>query len=663
MESSTEGLPAAPGAIGRLAQRPNSPRERLYRALRYLVFGPPLRTDQERHERLGVLTGLAVFSADAISSVAYATEEILWVLAAVGPLATAYSLPVGLAIVALMFVVAASYNQTIRAYPHGGGSYVVSRENLGDTAGLVAGAALLVDYVLTVAVSTASGVAAITSAIPPLRGHEAGLGLAAVWFIAWVNLRGVRESGRTFAVPTYSFIGAMLLLIGAGVWKLAHGGWHPPVDPRAVFGLGSFGLGGGDGVGAGGLPLGAASGVTLFMLLRAFASGSTALSGIEAISNGVQAFAPPETENAVRTMNLERTIMYTLFGGVTVLAFGFRLLPRHEETLLSQIAHTVFGSGPLYYVVQATTMAILLLAANTAYQDFPRLAAFMARDGYLPRRFANRGDRLVHNLGIYVLAGAASVLLVVFRGSVHHLIPLYAVGVFLAFTLNQSGMVVHWLKERARAGSLPVRALALNGAGAVLSGAALVVTVVTKFALGAWVVTLVIPALVLYFNRVHAYYERFRAKVESLGGVSMAIDEARRVKVVLTIGGLSPVIDHSMRVARRISDDIVAVHVATDPEQASRIARKWDRQRHGGVELTVLESPYREIVPPLREFLERLQRENPGVVLDLLVPVIVTNDPFDAYLHNGVAWQVVRELTYSEGILITVIPFYVDMGP
>lgn len=384
----------------------DSPRDRLSRALRHIVFGPPIRNDQERHERLGILSGLAVFSTDAISSVAYATEEILWVLVAAGPVATAYSLPVGLAIVVLMVVVIASYNQTIRAYPRGGGSYVVSRDNLGSTTGLVAGAALLVDYVLTVAVSTASGVAAITSAVPILRGHEVGLGIVAVWFVAWVNLRGVRESARTFAVPTFSFIGAML--IGVGVWRLAHGAWHPPVNPGAV-----FGLPGGWGVQGGGPALGAASGVSLFMLLRAFASGSTALTGIEAISNGVQSFAPPEAGHAVRTMNLEGVIMYTLFGSVTLLAFSLGLLPRHDETLLSQIARGVFGGGAMYYVVQAATTAVLLLAANTAYQGFPRLAAFMAMDGYLPRRFSNRGDRLVHNLGIYVLAGAASVLVVV----------------------------------------------------------------------------------------------------------------------------------------------------------------------------------------------------------------------------------------------------------
>ena len=580
---------------------------------------------------------------------AYATEEILWVLIAAGTAAAAYSLPIGVGIILLVLIVAASYNQTIHAYPSGGGSYIVSKDNLGTTAGLTAGAALLVDYILTVAVSASSGIAAVTSAFPRLQGHEVTLTLAAVWFIAWVNLRGVRESGAVFSVPTYGFIVSVFLMIGVGIWKAAHGLWSPPVSPLAGFGLAdpSFRQ--------------VTTDVTLFMLLRAFASGCTALTGIEAISNGVQAFKAPEAANAIKTMSLERTILYTMFGGITLLAFGFHAIPSEQETVLSQIAREVFGGGVLYYLVQITTMAILLLAANTAYADFPRLISFISRDGFLPRRLSNRGDTLVFNGGIILLALLSSVLVVIFRGSTHLLIPLYAVGVFLAFTLSQSGMVVHWFRESKKTGKLRHWPVFINGLGAFLSGVVLVVIAIAKFLHGAWIVTIVIPLLIAYFRHVHEYYKRFRSRVESLLDEHMTVDDASQVKVVLTIGGLSPVIDHSMKVARRISKDITAVYVAVDPDEGERIKRKWDVKRHGGTQLRIIPSPYRTVVEPLHRFLAQMQEEEPRALINLLVPVIVTNEPFDSYLHNGTAEQIIRELRFTEGVVITVIPFYVNM--
>ncbi|MHB9146134.1 MAG: APC family permease [Symbiobacteriia bacterium] len=626
-----------------------APSRQMLNRVHRLVYGRPKRTDQQQHERLGVATALAVFSADAISSVAYATEEILWVLIAAGSAATAYSLPVGAGIVLLVWIVATSYNQTIHAYPSGGGSYIVSKDNLGTTAGLVAGAALLVDYILTVAVSTASGIAAITSAFPALLGHEVALGLAAIWFIAWMNLRGVRESGSFFAVPIYAFMISIFLMIVVGGYQAIHGLWHPPVSPLAGFGFGNTAFSQ------------ATTDVTLFMILRAFASGCTALTGIEAISNGVQAFKAPEPINAVKTLGWARTILYTMFAGITLLAFGFHAVPRLDETILSQIAHEVFGSGFMYYAVQITTTAILLLAANTAYADFPRLVGLIARDSFLPRKLANRGDTLVFNGGIVLLAALASVLLVIFHGSVHLLLPLYAVGVFLAFTMSQSGMVIHWLRKAKETGNLPRWSIFINGTGAFFSGVVLVVIAATKFMHGAWVVMIVIPVLVAYFYYVHQYYGRFRGRVESLLDEQMTIDGASSVKVVLTIGGLSPVIDHSMKVARRISSDITAVYVAVEPAEGERVARKWDIKRHGGAQLTVLPSPYRTVVQPLQKFLSKMKAENPGTLINLLVPVVVTNEPFDAYLHNGTADQIVRELRFTEGVLITIIPFYVNM--
>ncbi len=637
-----------------------SPSEELKLRLKRWFIGRPKRTDQQNVERLSVASGLAVFSADGISSVAYATEEIMWVLIGASAAAAVYALPVGVGIVLLVLIVAASYTQTIRAYPAGGGSYIVSRANLGTVAGLVAGASLLIDYILTVAVSTAAGIAAVTSAIPFLQGHEVVLCLVAIWFVAWVNLRGVRESGAIFSIPTYSFVFSIFLMIAVGVYKALHGLWHPPVSPGAGFGL--------VGLGAGGMAAfpGLASGVTVFLLLRAFSSGCTALTGLEAISNGVGAFRAPETVNAVRTMSLERTLLYTMFAGITLLAFGFSALPKPNETVLSQIARDVFGgTNVFYYLVQATTMLILLLAANTAYADFPRLAGFISRDGYLPRRLSNRGDTLVFNYGITLLAALASGLIILFRGSTHLLIPLYAVGVFTAFTLSQTGMVVHWIKE-ARQRAEPVWrhwwSLFLNALGALLSGMVLMIIAVTKFSHGAWIVLVLIPGILWYFLWVHRYYERFSERLKGLIHEHMTIDDPPATKVILTLGKLSPVIDHSLRVARRMSRDITAVYVAVDPEVGEEYRRKWDLRRHGGVPLVVLPSPYRDVVGPMREYLERIRAENPKTLINLVVPIVATNEPFDSYLHNGTADLILRELRYTEGIVISVVPFYVDMS-
>jgi hypothetical protein len=361
-------------------------------------------------------------------------------------------------------------------------------------------------------------------------------------------------------------------------------------------------------------------------------------------------------------MVLGRSLLALLFTGITVLAFGFAALPQEGETVLSRIARDVFGQGPLYYAVQLFTMLILFLAANTAYADFPRLLSFLARDRYVSRRFANLNDTLVYGTGITTLAVLASLLVIVFAASTHRLIPLYAVGVFTTFTLSQSGMVVHWLREGRRTGRLQWSALLVNGLGAAATAVVLLVVTVTKFLLGAWLVVVAIPVLMLYFLYVKDYYTRFLERVRTLERERMRIDEARRIKVVLAVGGLSPLIDHALQVARRISGDIECVHVATDPEEAERIRRKWDARRHGGLGLTLLESPYRDVVAPLRRYLDRLLAENPGTVINLFVPVIVTNEPFDAYLHNGTANQILRELTYSEGVLLTVVPFFVDLA-
>lgn len=635
----------------------------LHQKINRVLFGAPKRTDQAHVERLGVGTGLAVFSSDSFSSVAYATEEILLVLAAAAG-AGLYSLPIALAIVGLIFVVSQSYQQTIRAYPQGGGSYIVSKDNLGATAGLVSGAALLIDYVLTVAVSVSAGMAAVVSAVPALQGHQVTMALAAVWFIAWINLRGVKESGAIFAAPTYAFISLMGALILTGLYQaFFRGGWHPAAEWPAAFNLRA-----------------ATGSLGLFILLHAFSSGCTALTGIEAVSNGVQAFKPPEPANAIRTMRIARLILAGVFLGTTVLAFGFNLAPAGGggghggggmgETLLSQIARTVFGTGPVYFAIQAATMLILILASNTAFADFPRLASLVAQDGYLPRPLSYRGDQLVYHGGIILLAILASALIVVFHGSTHALIPLYAVGVFMAFTLSQLGMVVHWLKEtgapgwRAALGSRRLRwgPVALNLCGGVLSGVVMMIIATTKFVHGAWLVTILIPALVWYFRRVHYYYDCFHRQLQTLWKERMVIDRPRRVKTLCTVAGANPVALHTLRCAYRTlkKDDVEAVHIAVDPVKAKRVKATWNREQMGAG-LVVLESPFRSVLGPLRKYVEQLLEQDPNLVVHILVPMVVTTNVFDAYLHNGTGDQILQEFRYSNNVLVTEVPFFLNM--
>ncbi len=618
-----------------------------------LLFGPPKRTDQSHHERLSVLLGVAVFSADALSSVAYATDEIMYVLMLAGTQAVVYSLPVGLMIVLLVLVVAASYRQTIQAYPGGGGSYIVAGDNLGHTAGLIAGASLLVDYVLTVAVSASAGMEAVTAALPALAPYTTLLVLASVWLIAWVNLRGVRESGITFSIPVYGFVLLVALLAGFGIYRgFAEHLWHPQMHWTAGFRLHDL-----------------TGGVSLFMLLWAFSSGCTALTGLEAVSNGVQAFKAPEAVNAARTLTWERTVLYAMFGAITLMAYGYSIVPRENNTVLSQIAEVAFGGRNfLYFLVQGFTMLILVLAANTAYADFPRLTSIIARDGYLPHRLAHRGDQLVYRGGIILLAVLASVLVIVFKGRTHLLIPLYALGVFIAFTLSQTGMVVHWFKatgaasprEALRSGRLNWRAVVMNAMGAMACAVVAVIIAITKFEHGAWIVLLILPILIGYFLSVRRYYSRFRQALTRLGGQRLTIDEPREVRTVLAVGDVNPVTDHALVVARRTSPDVTAVFVAEEPADAQRVRHAWE-ERHPDTPLVILNSPYRTIIGPMKDYVQNLLRAKPGEVVHLVLPVVVTNSLFDSYLHNSTADDIIRELRSTPNLLITEIPFQVEI--
>ena len=468
-------------------------------ALKRLLVGQPLSTEQSKHERLGKVTALAIFASDMMSSVAYATEEILLVLILGGTVALQYSPPIGIAIGLLAATVASSYWQTIHAYPSGGGAYVVASDNLGALPGLIAGAALLVDYVLTVAVSTASGVAAITSAFPTLFPHRVAICVGFVILVMVANLRGIRETGRIFAAPTYWFIGCLALLVGGGFYHLFTQGAPPP--PQAVA---------------------AQESLTIFLILRAFSGGCAALTGTEAVANGVQYFRPPESRNAGVTLVWMASILALSFLGVTFLAYYYHIVPRAEETVVSMLASQLFGRGVIYYMIQVATAVILLLAVNTSFAGFPMLASIMAKDRFLPRQFANLGDRLVFSNGILILAAVSCFLLVAFGGSTHALIPLYAIGVFTAFTLSQAGMVKHWWREQgprwqARAG--------VNALGALATAVVVAVIAATKFTHGAWIVIVITPLMILGFYSIRRHYDSLRGTAHA-AGIRAAPDRA-----------------------------------------------------------------------------------------------------------------------------------------
>lgn len=597
--------------------------------LKRWIVGKPMPLAQARHERLSKTIALAVFSSDALSSVAYATEEILLVLVLAGAAAAHLAVPVALAISCLLIVVAVSYAQTIHAYPSGGGSYIVARANLGPTPGLIAAAALLIDYVLTVSVSVAAGVAALTSAVPGLYTHRVGLGVGFIALIAFANLRGVRESGRVFAVPTYLFIVTFAVMVGAGLWRWLQGDLTP-LPARAMDDA---------------VPL------TWFLVLRAFSSGCTALTGIEAISNGVPAFKPPESSNAARTLGWMAGILGVLFFGITVLAWGLRVTPNADETVVSQIARALFGSGLLYYLVQGSTMLILVLAANTSFADFPRLSSLLSRDRYAPRQFTTQGDRLVFSNGILVLGGLAALLLVLFRGETHALIPLYAVGVFISFTLSQAGMVRHWLVEHGAGWRWR---LAINGTGAVVTGVVTCVIAATKFTHGAWIVVLLIPIMVMGFRAVHHHYE---ALAEELSLEHLADEPPITNTVLVLVGDLHMGVVRALRYALSLSSNPKAVYVELDPARTLRLEERWAKGGCG-VPLVVLSSPYRSVLGPLSDYIERIKGQVPHGVITIVIPEFVPRHWWQHALHNQTAFLVKGAMLFRQGIVVVNVPFH-----
>lgn len=606
--------------------------------VRRLLIGRPFETARQHHERLPKFLALPVFASDALSSSAYATEEILLALMLASTGAFGYAIPIAIGIAVLLAIVAVSYRQTVLAYPTGGGAYIVSKDNLGVLPATVAAASLLVDYVLTVSVSVAAGVAAITSAYDRLLPWTVPLSLGCVALIAVANLRGVRESGAIFALPTYGFIFSIVALLVAATWM--HFSGVPVHPPRYAAENGGHALG-------------------AFLILRAFASGCAALTGVEAISNGVQAFRPPEGKNAAVTMAWMAGILGVLFLGITYFSRAFGLVPVHNgETIISQLAHAVFGNGPFYYLVQAMTAGILILAANTSFADFPRLGAILARDRFLPRQLANIGDRLVFNNGILVLALLSAALLIIFKGSVHLLIPLYAVGVFLSFTLSQSGMVRHWWKLRETHPNWR-RSAFVNGLGAAATLVVLLVIAGTKFVHGAWVVVVLIPVLVLAFYRVHRHYDRIAAAL-SMEGYEPPPPLRNTVLVLLNNvhRGIMPAIHY----ARSMGDDIRGVYCEIHPEKTAAVQQKWERWIPD-IPLVVLPSPYRSLTEPVLTYLDSVQAEREDDIVTVLLPEFDATNFWSQLLHNQSGLRLKWALLKKPGVVVTNIRYHLTACP
>jgi amino acid transporter len=635
----------------------DSPAGRVAYTLRRVLIGPALRSSALAQELMGRALALSVLSPDALSSVAYGPEAMMAILVLAGSSELKLSLPIGAALAVLMLSVGLGYRQVIRAYPHGGGSYIVASDSLGPLWGLLAGAGLILDYILTVAVSVASGVAAVTSAIPSLTSATVPIGLVVIVLLVAGNLRGVRDAGAAFAGPTYLFVAAIALVVIGGLIKAGSHGFHPvaAAPHRAIETVG------------------------VLLVLRAFASGATAMTGIEVISNAVPVFKAPQAKHARQTLTVMMGLLIAMFVGVVLVAHFDGAAPQSGQTVLSQIAHDSVGGGLAYDFVQVATTLVLLVAANSAFNGFPRLLYFMARDGYVPRLFAQMGDRLGFSNGILMLAVPAAVIYAGFGGQTEPLIPLFAIGVFLAFTLAQSGMVAYWLRHRDRGWR---SALATNLLGAVLSGAVVLIAAATKFTQGAWVVVVLVPVIVLGCRRVHAHYQRAREALTPRAGPPPGESPAMRVAppragrevserlaeaqadpsqvssfAVVPVAVLDLAALHALAYAVSLSQPVLALHVSPSEEEAERFRRAWAAWGdHLPLELVV--SPYRATVAPLANYIEALHRQRPDITLTLVVPEIVVARRWQRILHGRIAIRLRAALIAYEGIVITTVPFH-----
>lgn len=618
------------------------------------LFGQPLASADASHETIGKLVGLAVFSSDALSSVAYGPQEMMTILILAGLGALPTALPLVIAIVLLLAVLTFSYEQTIHAYPSGGGAYIVARDNLGELPAQIAGSSLLMDYTLTVAVSISSGVAQIVSAFPELEPYKVAIAVAAILFVMSINLRGVRESGITFAIPTYFFLVMMFVTVAIGLFRYFTGTLGlVPNPPHAELELIQ--------------PLG------LFILLRAFANGTTSLTGVEAISNGIMAFREPRSDNAGKTLLWMSGIMTFLLLGVTFLFVHVGAIPSEAETMISQLTRTIYGDrGFLYLATITGTTVILIMAANTAFADFPRLSALAAKDRYLPTQMSLRGSRLVFSYGIVSLALIASVLVIVFQASVSGLIPLYAIGVFLSFTLSQAGMALRWRKSGhlkpgetfQEHGSVLHydsgwrHKMVINAFGALCTFIVTMIFAIFKFTEGAWIILFIIPILVTIFFSIHRHYKSL-ARQLSLDS-HLGTMPIRHNQVILTIAGVHRGTLEALRYARSLTDDVTAVHIATDPEEASKVRAKW-QEWGDGTRLVILHSPYRTFLEPLQNYIDEIDTDrSPGHVLTIIVPQFTPKQTLTTILHTRTAETLRKALLNRKNIVITEVPYQVE---
>ncbi len=605
----------------------------MFAKLKHYLIGDPLTLDKLEEEQIPKWKALAVLSSDALSSVAYATEEVLIPLSLFAAAAMAWSMPMAIGVALLLLIITLSYQQTIQAYPHGGGAYTVAKENLGENAGLVAGAALLIDYTLTVSVSISAGVENIVSAIPQLASLKIILGIIFILIVMWLNLRGIRESSNIFALPTYFFIFSILLLIGVGAYKVVMG-IDQPVHPvlHEVY-----------------------PEVPIFLLLRAFASGCSALTGVEAISNGVPIFKKPSQKNAMVTMIWMSVILGAFFLGITLLAHIYGIVPSHGgETVVSQLTRSVFGTGLFYYSNQVAVALILLLAANTCYADFPRLSSLLAKDKFLPRQLMSVGDRLVFSNGIIFLTVSASILLVLFKGSTHSLIPLYAVGVFLSFTLSQTGMIIHHIKIKEPGWRI---GLVINLVGAITTFTVLWVVILTKFTHGAWMVVILIPTFVFFFKSVKRHYLAvgFQLSRDTFHQELRPVD--LRYSVVVPISGIHPGVVQAIQYALTISDNVRVCYVDHDPVGTERMQKVWDKWSQG-LELHILPSPYRSVLGPLLDFIDKVHVESGKDMVSIVVPEFITKKWYHQFLHNQMTLVLRTALRLKKGKVVTSIRYH-----
>lgn len=631
--------------------------------IKRVLLGKRLHTNDLSHQAISKPVGLAVFASDALSSTAYATEEVLIMLSmAVGGGALVWStggdilglsIPIAIGIAILLTIVTISYRQTIFAYPNGGGAYIVARDNLGELAAQIAGAALLTDYILTVAVSISSGVAQITSAVPSLLPHKVAIAVAVIVFVTVINLRGVKESGRIFAIPTYFFLGATFITLAVGFIRLLTGTLPTITDVEAIEHTVVQPLG-------------------LFLILNAFSRGCTALTGIEAISNGIQAFESPKSKNAATTLLWMSGILITLFISITLLANAVQAVPSHHETVISQLGRAVWGNSSIfYYLLLAGTALILLMAANTSYADFPRLAALQAADGFLPRQLTQRGGRLVFSWGILILSIFATLLVIIFNASVTSLIPLYAVGVFLSFTLSQTGMVLHTYKVGKLKPGEVVQGLeteihydkhwrihlAISALGAVCTFIVMIVFAVTKFVDGAWFIIVLIPTLVLIFFRIHRHYKEV-AHTLSMQSVTPLDDAPRNVKTLILVDGVHAETARMVNFAKSLHHPWKAIHIEMSPEKTEIIKRKW-QSRIGEGELVIIPSPYRLLAEPLEEYIDQLRAEDPECYIHIVLGHLAMDTYWEQALHQNSALLFNLMLSHLDRVVVTTVPFQI----